>query len=251
MEHRPAWPGGAGLGPAKQGSRIRNVKHGVARSSTAWFSEACFSKTWKIRREKMSNIVRASVRIRGTRPLFFHTFGPESIPLEKSEREGVAGNNPSEWKKTYRATKDGELYLTPDQFFRCLFEGARHTKKGRGSIQKDVGATLQIDDIRILTGRKMWSLDEAPPTDDTLPVYLDIRGVVNPTNKARNVRYRVVCSPDWECEFHPMWDKTVVNRAQMNAVCIDAGRLVGVGNGRGIGMGKFEIVSFTVDEDGV
>ena len=35
----------------------------------------------------------------------------------------------------------------------------------------------------------------------------------------------------------------------MNAVVIDAGRLVGLGNGRSIGMGRFDVVSFEVKED--
>jgi hypothetical protein len=182
--------------------------------------------------------------------LFFHAFGPDSIPLEKGERTGVAGNDPEEWKKTYQADSDGSLYLNPAQFYRCLWVAARHTKKGRGSIQKDVEATLQIDDLRIMTGRKMWALNgKAPPTDDALPVYLDIRGVVNPTNKARNIRYRVACSPGWECEFHPLWDKTIVSRTQMHAVILDAGRLIGVGNGRAIGMGRFEVLSFEVEDN--
>jgi len=39
----------------------------------------------------MSNILQAKVRIKGTRPLFWHKFGPDALPLEKQERTGVAG----------------------------------------------------------------------------------------------------------------------------------------------------------------
>ena len=47
----------------------------------------------------MSNIVRARVTVRGTRPLLQHAFGPESIALEKGEKTGVAGNDPEELNK--------------------------------------------------------------------------------------------------------------------------------------------------------
>jgi len=43
-----------------------------------------------------------------------------------------------------------------------------------------------------------------------------------------------------------MWDKTVISRAEMEAVTLDAGKLVGIGNGRSIGMGRFEVEKFAV-----
>lgn len=201
----------------------------------------------------MSNIVTAEVHIRGTRPIMWHKFGPDSIPLEKQERVGVAGNDPSEWQRTVMFTDEGQLYLRPDYIFGALRDAARYTKKGRGSIQKLVAATLQVADGRILIDDRFipgfnGGLPDEMPTNDTLPVYLDIRGVRNPSTKGRNVRYRVACSPGWTCTFRLLWDKTVVSREQMNAVSIDAGRLVGLADGRSIGFGRFEIVSFNVWE---
>jgi CRISPR/Cas system endoribonuclease Cas6 (RAMP superfamily) len=73
-----------------------------------------------------------------------------------------------------------------------------------------------------------------------------VRGVRNPSTKARNVRYRVAASKGWTCTFHLLWDKTIVSRAEMETVLIDSGKLVGIGNGRGIGMGRFEVAEFTV-----
>lgn len=201
-----------------------------------------------------NNIVRATVKIRGSRPIMWHVFGPESIPLEKQERTGVAGNDPFEWRKTVLYTKDtGQLYLRPDYFFSCLREAARYTKKGRGSIQKFVAATLQVTDDKILIDDRFipgfnGGLPESIPTDDTLPVYLDVRGVRNPSTKGRNVRYRVACSTGWECTFNLLWDKTIVARGQMEAVLIDAGNLVGLADGRSIGFGRFEILSFDIGE---
>lgn len=48
-----------------------------------------------------SNIVTAHVVIEGKRPLLWHHFGPDALPLEKRERTGGAGNDPHEWKRAH------------------------------------------------------------------------------------------------------------------------------------------------------
>lgn len=199
------------------------------------------------------SILTATVTIKGTRPILWHAFGPDAIPLEKQEKFGVAGNNPEEWKKSVLYTKDGQLYLKPSYIFGCWREAAKHTKKGRGSITKLVAATLQILDSKVLVDRWIPDFDNGLPdsitTDDSEPVYLSIEGVVNPSTRARNVRYRVAASPGWTATFRIAWEATVVDRYQMEAVSIDAGRLVGLADGRAIGYGRFEIESFEVEED--
>lgn len=194
----------------------------------------------------MGNILTAKVTVCGTRPLLWHRFGPDALPLEKKERTGVAGNDPEEWKRTVLATKDGQLYLEPSYVFGCLRDGAKFTKKGKGSIQALVAATLQVMDDRVLVDRKMPG---ELTTDDTQPVYLDIRSVRNPTTKARNVRYRIAASSGWSLTFNLLWDATIVSRGEMSAVIIDAGRLVGLGDGRSIGFGRFTVVDFVVNEE--
>lgn len=199
----------------------------------------------------MSNILTAKVEITGTRPIMWHKFGPESIPLQKQERTGVAGNDPEEWKKTVLCTKEGQLFVRPDYVFSCLREAAKYTKKGRGSIQKMVAATLQVTDGRVLVDRFIPGWNGGPPetlTDDPdESVYLDIRGVRNPSTRARNVRYRVTAGVGWKCGFTLMWDATIVSRDQMHAVCIDAGKLVGLADGRGVGFGRFDIDRFEIE----
>ena len=203
----------------------------------------------------MSSVLTARVEITGTRPIMWHKFGPESIPLEKQERTGVAGNDPTEWKKTVLCTKDGQLFVRPDYVFSCLCEAAKYTKKGRGSIQKMVAATLQVTNERVLLDRFMPDWNGKMPDDltddpDEL-VYLDIRGVRNPSTGGRNVRYRVAASTGWKCGFDLVWDATIVSREQMQAVCIDAGRLVGLADGRGVGFGRFEIDGFEIKQPGL
>lgn len=204
----------------------------------------------------MSNIVIAEVTIKGTRPLFWHRFGPDALPLEKKEKTGVAGHDPEEWRRTILTNKDGQMYIEATYAFAAMREGAKYTKKGRSTLMGPVSATLQVVTDRILidrffpgfpNGNKFDPLTVDPPEQDPdLPLYLDIRGVRNPSTRARNVRYRVAACPGWLAEFEMMWDKTIVSRAEMEAILIDAGRLVGVGNGRAIGMGRFEVVVFEV-----
>jgi hypothetical protein len=191
----------------------------------------------------MANIIKARVSIVGTRPLLQHKFGPESIPLEKQEiSDGVPGNTPSEWRKTCMVTNERQLYVDSTYIFSMLRDAARHTKKGRGSIQAAVAATLQIEEERILLDR--WLPDEDPTTDKAKPVYIDIAGVRNPATKQRNVRYRLAASAGWKAEFTLVWDKTIVSREQMRSILNDAGVLVGLADGRAVGYGRFTVTSF-------
>jgi hypothetical protein len=192
-------------------------------------------------------MISATVRIKGTRPLLFHCFTPDTISLQKKERTGVAGNDPEEWKRTYTATPDGQLYLSNTYIFGCLRDAARHTKKGRGSIQSLVAATLQVMDDKILMNRHITTHEDVTHDSDQ-DVYVDVQSVRNPVTRGRNVRYRLALSPGWETTFTVTWDITLVSRAQMEAVCRDAGRLVGLADGRSIGMGRFELLLFMVLE---
>jgi len=205
-----------------------------------------------------NNILTATVKIKGVRPLLWHFFGPDALPLEKQERTGVPGHDPQEWRKTSLATKDGQLYLPPTYIFACLRDGARYTKKGKGSIQKSVVATLQVTTDRVLIDRHFPGFPnghafdlaaiEPPPNDPDLPVYMDIQSVRNPTTKSRNIRYRIAASAGWACDFGLIWDKTIVSRNEIESCVIDAGRLCGLGDGRSVGMGRFTVEEFAIKE---
>ncbi len=194
----------------------------------------------------MTNMLKATVIINGCRPLLWHHIGPDSLPLVKTEKKGVAGNNPEEWKKTVLYDENNQLYLEPSYIFACLRDGARYTKNGRGSLQSSVTATLQVLDDKILVDRY---LPEEITTDPNKPVFLDIRSVKNPGTKSRNIRYRVAASKDWHIVFNISWDKTIINRDQIHAVIIDAGMYCGLGDGRSIGFGRFIVDKFEVQDN--
>lgn len=190
----------------------------------------------------------AKVGIKFTRPYWFHAFPIDAIGGGRKEKTGSAGNDPEEWKRTYRATPDGDLYLPSEQIFASLCNGGRHTKAGRGSIMKKVAATLQVVENQILLDRQLpsWATNGNEPmvNEYVEPVYVDVRPVRNPSTRGGNIRYRLACSPGCRANFTILFDPTIVAEAQMHQVCIDAGALEGLGNGRSIGMGRFEVVSF-------
>jgi hypothetical protein len=193
----------------------------------------------------VANIITAQVEVEGVRPMLLSYFSPEAaIPLEKREKTGVAGNDPEEWRRRVLTTKGGQLYLPATYVFGVVKEGARYTKKGKSTLVNEVVACLQVLDDKVLVDR--FLPEEPVPTDDTLPVYMDIRSVKNPGSKARNVRYRIACSPGWKVGFGLRWDKTIVSRAEMEAVVNDGGMFSGLGDGRKIGFGRFSVSKFEV-----
>ncbi len=198
----------------------------------------------------MSNIVRAKVTIRGTRALVQHQFGPDSIPLEKGEKTGVAGNDPEEWKKTCMVMEDGRLYLPGNYVFGCLKNGATHTKKGRGTLQNPLISTLQVEDEVVYINRrkpedsKLTQQRVLAPADPEIVTFIYVATVRNPATKGRNVRYRLTTRAGWKCSFTISWDKTIIARPQMKAIVIDSGRLGGLGDGLKVGCGRFEILTY-------
>lgn len=191
---------------------------------------------------------RAIVEITGTRPFLHHKLPIEGFGERRKEKTGTAGNDPNEWRKTYRATKDNQLFMPHEMVFGCLREAAKFTKRGRGSIVKYVVATLQILGNEILFDRYLPEEDPNHNEYDDL-IYIDVRRVKNPnTRGSANIRYRLAMSPGWKSKFEIEWDQTIVSENEMEAVMIDAGTLVGVGDGRAIGMGRFMVDEFNVQE---
>lgn len=200
----------------------------------------------------MSNIKKARVKIVGTRPLLFHRFKVDILEKTgRKEKAGSAGNNPEEWRETFFADGEGHLFLPSIYLFSSLRDGSKYVKEGKGSISKKVAATLQVMDDIVYLNRWMPKGYETIATADFTQnpmdeVFLHVCGVVNPSTKGRNVRYRVACSPGWEAEFEILWDSSIVSQAQIKDVLDSTGTLTGLADGRGIGYGRFEVAEFNV-----
>lgn len=202
-------------------------------------------------------IAMARVAITGTRPLLFHHFTEDAVfgpadpdPRKRRRRTGRAGNDPHEWQHTALLTADRQLYLEPPYIYGAIRNAGKFTPAGgrRGSMMAAVAATVQVLEDRILLDR--WAPPaEAVTRDPTQPVYVDVRMVRNPTTRGGNLRYRLACAPPWHAAWTLLWEDTVVSPELLQAITIDAGRLIGVGDARGIGFGRFDVDAFVLEPE--
>lgn len=199
----------------------------------------------------MSNVIQANIIICGTRPMLIHHFGPDAIPLVRREKSGVAGNDPEEWKRTVLMTDNRQIYLPCEYILSNFRAGSRIAFGPRGGHAGKLAACLQIADENILFDRFVpENLDEFINRTEA-EVYLDVRGVKQPTTKARNVRYRVALSPGWQSKFSILWDKTIISREEMHSIVDHSGEFVGLGDGRTIGLGRYSVEEFNIQGEEV
>ncbi|MFS1517390.1 hypothetical protein V1503_13145 [Bacillus sp. SCS-151] len=189
-------------------------------------------------------IVMAELEFEGIKPLLYNSFSIEALSFSRSEVKGTAGNNPEEWKQSVKVTESGQIYLPSSYAFACALNGAKMLRKGKGTYQNAVAATLDILDDKILLNRKLP--DDILKKSEFDDVYLDVRGVTNKNNKgSKNIRYRVCLNPGWSGKFKIQFDNTIVGLEHMEQIFIDAGKFSGFGDGRSIGYGRFSIKKFS------
>ncbi len=186
--------------------------------------------------------VKATVKM--TREYLWHNPSDDILDGGRKAKTGTAGNDPEEWKKSFTATKEGQLYVKPEQIFGCMREAGKHTKQGRGTMKNTIAATLQVDEDRILLDKNVGNLDDIPINDFEAGLYVDKRPVKNPATKGLNMRYRLAVPKGTELTFHMVYDNTLLNSGMVESILRDAGSLVGIGDGRAIGKGRFEVTSF-------
>lgn len=187
--------------------------------------------------------IQARIEIEGIKPLLFNTFPVEALNSSKS-KSGSTGNNSEEWKNTVLMTPDRELYVYSSYLTGCIVAGGKQIKIGKGTINKKVGSTLEIAEPELRLGLFV-------PEDDQLlrrpedPVYLDVRSVVNPMTKGRNIRYRVATKAGWKIKATLIWDDRTVSREDLKSCVENGGLFEGIGDGRRIGFGRFKLLSFS------
>lgn len=195
----------------------------------------------------------AKVKVIGTRPLLFHAFNMETVTSLSKIKEGSAGNNPNEWKKTF-FEKNNQLYIPGSYWSSALKDGAKYTKIGRGSAQKSfISCMVMKTDVALLnrhmcTGWENMTAEQMEK-DSSKPVYLDIRGVMNPNSKGRNIRYRIACSIGWSTEFEFTFDDTIISMPMVKKIVEDSGKFSGIGDGRTLGYGRFDIKEMIFEKE--
>lgn len=187
--------------------------------------------------------VAAKIKIEGIKPILFHTFPIDTLDSGRG-RKGSTGKDEEEWKSTVLMNEKRELYILSSYIIGAIREGGKHIKVGKGSLSKKVGSSLECSDDRIfLDGLKVPEEKELTKLT-TDPVYLDIRSVVNPATKGRNLRYRIAAKPGWSFSTIMYWDDFAVSKEHMKVAVESAGIFDGIGDGRKIGFGRFKLISF-------
>lgn len=183
--------------------------------------------------------------ITGKTALLFNKFNVENVSNKQKVKTGSAGNDPEEWRS--KVICDGKkLYIPGFYIFSCISAGGQYVKEGRGSIQKKLMGCLLIQTEKFYLNRELTKEISDLETDD-LPrdsskeVYLDVRGVKNPTTKARNVRYRLALCPGWSTNIIAEWDDTVISRDSIKQAIESAGKFVGLCDARLLGYGRFTV----------
>lgn len=192
-------------------------------------------------------MLKAKVHIYGIKPILFHKFNIEVLTQLSKKKSGSSGNNPEEWKTSF-FHEDGKIYMPGDYIFSNLKNASFHTKIGRGSIQKTWVSAVQVLTDKVFLNREMFAdwenkgaVDLVTLQNTDLPVYVDIRMVDNPNTKGKNVRYRVACSPGWECSYELLIDDTLISKEIVKKVVEDAGKLIGIADARTLGYGRFKV----------
>jgi hypothetical protein len=189
----------------------------------------------------------AMVKIEGTKPILFHTFPLNTFSIDK-KKEGKTGDNPEEWKDTVLMNENRQLYVYNTYLQSAISEGGKEIKAGRGNISKKITSAVEIVEPKILLDGLFVPDDESLGRSDIDPVYLDVRAVVNPMTKGRNLRYRIAAKAGWKCSFILSWEDKIVSKDQVKLSLENGGALSGIGDGRKIGFGKFKILEFVVNK---
>ena len=141
---------------------------------------------------------------------------------------------------------DRQLYVHSSYIVKSITDGAKLIKEGRGSIAKKVGSSLiGLEDKILIKNRFVPEEDKLTKLDQD-EVYIDLRSVVNPMTKGRNLRYRIAAKAGWELTTTLSWHPRLASSDQIKESAINAGLMEGIGDGRKIGFGRFEVKEFKV-----
>src|SRR5579885_3566256 len=191
--------------------------------------------------------VKAEISVKGTKTLLFHTIPLDALSTKKM-KGGTAGDDSSEWKKTVLMDAERRLYVYNTYFQSSICEAGKEIKVGKATIHKKLFSTVEVVEPKIFLDNLVVPEDKDLLRDDSLPIYLDVRAVVNPMTKGRNLRYRIAAKPGWTCTFHVVWDGRIVSKEHIR-LCIElGGSLQGIGDGRKIGFGRYEMTNFEIQE---
>lgn len=192
--------------------------------------------------------VTAKISVEGTKTILFHTFPMDTFSTNK-EKKGKTGDNNEEWKETVLMNENRQLFVYNTYFQASISEGGKEIKIGKSNLFRKVCGTLEVLESKIFMEDLFVPGDENLSRNDSEPVYLDVRAVVNPMTKGRNLRYRIAARPGWKCSFTVCWDDRILSKDQIKQCAENGGAFQGIGDGRKIGFGRYKITEFKAFKD--
>jgi len=183
-----------------------------------------------------------NVKIEGIATLLQHRFPmPNFNDLGKVVKTTGSKDYSTEWREYLYVNHEGIIYQPANHIKAAMVKAAMNFKVAgkRGKSYKDLfkGSVFVSPDAISHGIKAPQTLD----TDETKPLYLDMRPVV--IQSSRIVRIRPAFSPCWQLNFdiQVLDDEVALNVCE--DVLILAGNTVGIGDNRPEN-GRFRIVSF-------
>lgn len=187
--------------------------------------------------------ISSRITIKGTKAILFHTFPIDTLSVGKT-KSGSAGRDEEEWKSTVLMTGERQLYVMGSYLVGAIKAAGKLIKVGKGNMMKKIESCLECSQDVILLEDSYVPPDDQITKSSSDPVYIDVRSVVNPTTKGRNLRFRVAAKAGWKLSTIIQWDDAIVSKENLKECVVNAGLYEGIGDGRRIGFGRFSLVSF-------
>lgn len=201
------------------------------------------SKKTKTTRDTQHSV---TVAIRGTAPLLMHNIRLAN-PLDKyareldrlnKEKKGAGADKYEflelmarvEWEGGLYYDKDIGPYLEQRHILASLKEGARRTRGGK-VVQRGVTVSGYRFPLQYNGPRDIEGMVEAG-------TFIDHRAVT--VGRAKVMRARPVFT-EWALKFPLIYDTDAISLDDLKRYLVDAGRFAGLGDGRAIGFGFYEV----------
>ncbi len=186
---------------------------------------------------EMRHPYRAAVKIRGDADILFHRWNVEAVAEKAAAAKGSKSKKTDNVESYCYRNGDGEICI-PGEYLRGSVVNAAKFRQDPRSPRKSAmdlvkAAVVSLTPLASL-GIKEWSYEHKCR-------------VVIQRNGITRVRPAVVAG--WEAEFIFLVTlPEYVSREVLNALLVDAGRLIGVGDFRPT-YGRFQVVGFEVLSD--
>lgn len=148
------------------------------------------------------------VSIKGVSPLLMHKF--PLVPIEALEKKTPA----EQAELAAYKSPDGSLHIPGVNIQRALVSAATFSKgKGRASLQREVAASLLVEEGTVPLGTSKYEVDSRP--------------VRIAATKGTILRHRPRLD-QWACSFTLCYEETLMTEKQVNEVVANCGSRVGL-----------------------